>query len=157
MSTLLLCHIKLILFSWKLLRFFCWSSFFFAYGQLSHIKLGLMCLHKGFRRAYYRRGWYPRRLIELFSLYVLFSQKRSRGNLTLCLVINYAYLCTWIWRNLKETVPQSIITWPVLWKQNVQAKEVRDRARKSACKPAVAVLIRIRFAFAGVYFCFKMS
>ena len=42
-------------------------------------------------------------------------------------------------------------------KTNVQAKEVRDRARKSACKPAVAVLIRIRFAFAGVYFCFKMS
>ena len=30
--------------------------------------------------------------IDLFSLYVLFSQQRSQGNLTLCLFINSAYI-----------------------------------------------------------------
>ena len=30
--------------------------------------------------------------IDLFSLYVLFSQQRSQGNLTLCLFINSAYM-----------------------------------------------------------------
>ena len=32
--------------------------------------------------------------------------------------------CTWIRQNMKETVPESIITWPVLGKQNIQAKKV---------------------------------
>ena len=41
---------------------------------------------------------------KLFSLYVLFSQKRSQGNLTLCFFRNYAHICTRIIRNLKETV-----------------------------------------------------
>ena len=38
--------------------------------------------------------------------------------------INYAYICTWIRQNLKETVLKSIITWPTLGKQNMQTKEV---------------------------------
>ena len=33
-------------------------------------------------------------IIDLLSLYVLFSQKRSQGNLALCLFINYAQICT---------------------------------------------------------------
>ena len=40
--------------------------------------------------------------IDLFTLYVLFSQKRSQGNLSLSLFrINYAQICAWIRRNLK--------------------------------------------------------
>ena len=31
---------------------------------------------------------------------------RSLGNLSLCLFINYAYMCTWIRQNLNETVLQ---------------------------------------------------
>ena len=49
---------------------------------------------------------------NLFSLYILFSQWKSQGNL----VHNTK-------QNLKESVPWSIITWPKLGKQNIQAKE----------------------------------
>ena len=40
-------------------------------------------------------------------------------------VINYAYICAGIRLNLKETVLKSIITWPSLGKQTIQAKDTR--------------------------------
>ena len=36
--------------------------------------------------------------------------------------VYYAYICTWITRNLKETVPWSIITWPVLGNKTYKRK-----------------------------------
>ena len=47
---------------------------------------------------------------------------KLRWNFILCFFHNYAYICTWMRENLKETVLQIIITWPALWKQNIQAK-----------------------------------
>ena len=57
---------------------------------------------------------------------VLLSQYRSQGNLTLCLFINYAYICTGISQNLKGAVLQCIITSGLtcIGKQNMQAKDV---------------------------------
>ena len=67
-------------------------------------------------------------LIDLFSLYVLFSRFRPRDALMgICLLfffINYAYICTCMRRHLKETIPSSSITWCEMGKQNIQAKEV---------------------------------
>ena len=49
-----------------------------------------------------------------------------QGNLTLCLFINYAYICIGISQNLKGAVLQSIITTGLtcIGKQNMQAKDV---------------------------------
>ena len=48
------------------------------------------------------------------------------GNLTLCLFINYAYICTGISQNLKGAVLQCIITLGLtcIGKQNIQDKDV---------------------------------
>lgn len=63
--------------------------------------------------------------IDLLSLYAMFSQSMSQGNLILCLFLNnYAYICTWIIRNLKETVLKIIITWLTLGKQKIKANEI---------------------------------
>ena len=48
-------------------------------------------------------------IINLHSLYVLFSQFRSR-EFAFCLFISYARICTWITRQLKETVLWGNIT-----------------------------------------------
>ena len=53
--------------------------------------------------------------IDLFSLYVLFSQWARD--------ILYVRGCTWIGRDLKETVLLGNITWSAMGKQNVQAKK----------------------------------
>ena len=66
-------------------------------------------------------------VIDLFSLYVLFSHFRPRDALMgICLLsfISYAHICTCIRRHLKETIPSSSITWSEMGKQNIQAKEV---------------------------------
>ena len=52
--------------------------------------------------------------IDLFCLY-----GGPRGICPFFLLINYAYICTGIRRNLKETVLWSIITWPTPGKQNI--------------------------------------
>ena len=57
----------------------------------------------------------------LFSLYVLFSQ-RSKGNLTLCLFLCADHVCTWIRCKLKETVLESIYTWPALENKTYKLK-----------------------------------
>ena len=59
-----------------------------------------------------------RRPIDLNSLHVLFSPRRS------CRFIDCTYTCAWMRKNLKETVLMSFITGPTLRKQNMQAKEV---------------------------------
>ena len=61
------------------------------------------------------------RLIALFSLYVLFSQ-RSKGNLTLCLFLCADHVCTWIRCKLKETVLESIYTWTALENKTYKLK-----------------------------------
>ena len=70
-------------------------------------------LSRGFEAKYEESN----RLIDLFSLYVLFSQFRPRD----CQL--YARGCTSI-GHLKETVLQGTITWSEMGKQNIQAKKV---------------------------------
>ena len=53
--------------------------------------------------------------IDLFSLYVLFSQWARD--------ILYVRGCTWIGRDLKETVLLGNITWSAMGKHNIQAKK----------------------------------
>ena len=61
--------------------------------------------------------------LHFFSRLIrFFSPMKLRWNFTLCFFHNYAYICTWMRENLKDTVLQIIITWPALWKQNIQAK-----------------------------------
>ena len=57
----------------------------------------------------------------LFSSYVLFSQ-RSKGNLTLCLFLCADHVSTWIRCKLKETVLESIYTWPALENKTYKLK-----------------------------------
>ena len=59
--------------------------------------------------------------IALFRLYVLFPQ-RSKGNLTLCLFLCADHVCTWIRWKLKETVLESIYTWPALENKTYKLK-----------------------------------
>ena len=70
--------------------------------------------------------------IDLFSLYILFSQYRSCDDtLEKCffqtLSYSYAYQCT-IYEKTKEQIPLS----PLLEKQNIQAKEVYWINRKQS-------------------------
>ena len=70
--------------------------------------------------------------IQLFILYVLFSQFRPRDVLqefAFFLFVNYALHhrargCTCIRRNLKKTVLWGTITWSEMGKQNIEAKNV---------------------------------
>ena len=64
--------------------------------------------------------------IDLFSLFVLFTQSewRCQENFPPCLLMNYAYICTWLRGILKDTILSSIITWPTLGKQNILSKQV---------------------------------
>ena len=78
--------------------------------------------HKG-RKGLRPMGSNADRLRRRGKLCFLFSQWRSRRNLLLCLFINVAYICTWIGEKVKEVL-WSIITWSILGKQNIQAKEV---------------------------------
>ena len=69
--------------------------------------------------------------MDLFSLYVLFSQLRPRDVLQgICLFVSslimhtYARGCTFTRRHLKETVLWGTITWSEMGKKNRQAKKV---------------------------------
>ena len=69
--------------------------------------------------------------MDLFSLYVLFSQLRPRDVLQgICLFVfslimhTYAHGCTFTRRHLKETVLWGTITWSEMGKKNRQAKKV---------------------------------
>ena len=70
--------------------------------------------------------------IDLFSLYVLFSQFRPHDAVQgICLLSfrslimhTHARGCTCIRRNLKKTVLWGTITWSEMGKQNIHAKKV---------------------------------
>ena len=79
--------------------------------------------------------------IDLFTLYVLFSQKRSQGNLSLSLFrINYAQICTWIGRNLKGQFC-SVLSHDLYWENKTYKvkrsipglKSDRGRLRNLSC------------------------
>ena len=62
-----------------------------------------------------------------FELYVVFYPKLDHvfsRYLTRCLFQNYAYLCTWIGKHLKETLLRGNNTWSENEEQNIQAKKV---------------------------------
>ena len=82
-------------------------------------------LSRGFEAKYEERN----RLIDHFSLYVLFSQFRPRDVLYgICLLyanrMHVPCTCIQDTGNLKETVLWGTITWSEMGKQNIQAKKV---------------------------------
>ena len=71
---------------------------------------------------------------SLFSLYVLFPQWRSEGNLTLSVFINHAHICTGIRWNLNETVLKAKFTW-YWWKiRTILNAGIMIECNKYPCK-----------------------
>ena len=62
------------------------------------------------------------------------------GIFLLFFFISYAYICTYIRRHLKETIPSSSITWSEMGKQNIQAEKVYYNDPEKVCTKITKVI-----------------
>ena len=86
--------------------------------------------------------------IDLFTLYVLFSQKRSQGNLSLSLFrINYAQICAWIRRNLKGQFC-SVLSHDLYWENKTyKVKRSIPGLKSDRCRLRNLSCCRLRESF----------